>query len=152
MRLATWNVNSALVRLPRLLPWLDERAPDVVCLQETKLSDEAWEKDLAAPLAERGYAVAHHGEGRWNGVALLSRVGLDDVVRGLPDEPRFPTAGRPGRGPRGHRDLRRAARHLGLRAQRPQPGGPALRLQAGVAGRPGGRRSAPRPRPWWPAT
>ena len=51
MRLATWNVNSALVRLPRLLPWLDERAPDVVCLQETKLSDEAWEKDLAAPLA-----------------------------------------------------------------------------------------------------
>ena len=95
MRLATWNVNSALVRLPRLLPWLDERAPDVVCLQETKLSDEAWEKDLAAPLAERGYAVAHHGEGRWNGVALLSRVGLDDVVRGLPDEPRFPTADAP---------------------------------------------------------
>ena len=90
MRLATWNVNSALIRLPRLLPWLDERAPDVVCLQETKLSDEAWESSLAGPLAERGYAVAHHGEGRWNGVALLSRVGLDDVVRGLPDEPRFP--------------------------------------------------------------
>ncbi len=45
--------------------------------------------------AERGYAVAHHGEGRWNGVALLSRVGLDDVVRGLPDEPRFPTPDAP---------------------------------------------------------
>jgi exodeoxyribonuclease III len=89
VRLATWNVNSALIRLPRLLPWLDERAPDVVCLQETKLSDQGWDSALAEPLAERGYAVAHHGEGRWNGVALLSRVGLDDVVRGLPDQPRF---------------------------------------------------------------
>ncbi len=90
MRLATWNVNSALSRLPRLLPWLDERAPDVVCLQETKLSDEAFAASFDEPLRERGYAVAHHGEGRWNGVALLSRVGLDDVMRGLPDEPRFP--------------------------------------------------------------
>jgi exodeoxyribonuclease-3 len=87
---ATWNVNSALSRLPRLLPWLDERAPDVVCLQETKLSDDAFAENLAGPLAERGYAVAHHGEGRWNGVAVLSRVGLDDVVRGLAGEPRFP--------------------------------------------------------------
>lgn len=92
MRLATWNVNSALSRLPRLLPWLDERAPDVVCLQETKLSDEAFAETLDAPLAERGYAVAHHGEGRWNGVALLSRVGLDDVTRDLPDVPRFADA------------------------------------------------------------
>ncbi|HLU56840.1 MAG TPA: exodeoxyribonuclease III [Pseudonocardia sp.] len=95
VRLATWNVNSALTRLPRLLPWLDERAPDVVCLQETKLSDEAFAEAFDAPLAERGYAVAHHGEGRWNGVALLSRVGLDDVVRGLPGEPRFPTPDSP---------------------------------------------------------
>jgi exodeoxyribonuclease-3 len=90
VRVATWNVNSALSRLPRLLPWLDERAPDVVCLQETKLSDEAFAEHFAGPLAERGYAVAHHGEGRWNGVALLSRVGLDDVVPGLPDCPCFP--------------------------------------------------------------
>ena len=89
MRLATWNVNSAKSRLPRLLPWLDERAPDVVCLQETKLSDADWATELGGPLAERGYAVAHHGQGRWNGVALLSRVGLDDVVRGLPEEPVF---------------------------------------------------------------
>ena len=95
VRLATWNVNSAQTRLPRLLPWLDQRRPDVVCLQETKLSDEAWDKALAEPLAERGYAVAHHGEGRWNGVALLSKVGLDDVVRGLPDEPRFPSPDAP---------------------------------------------------------
>jgi len=90
VRVATWNVNSALARLPRLLPWLDERAPDVVCLQETKLADDAFADAFAGPLAQRGYAVAHHGEGRWNGVALLSRVGLDGVVRGLPDEPRFP--------------------------------------------------------------
>jgi exodeoxyribonuclease-3 len=90
VRLATWNVNSAKSRLPRLLPWLDERAPDVVCLQETKLSDADFAETFDAVLAERGYQVAHHGQGRWNGVALLSRVGLDDVVRGLPDEPRFP--------------------------------------------------------------
>jgi exodeoxyribonuclease III len=89
VRLATWNVNSALSRLPRLLPWLDERAPDVVCLQETKLSDEAFAEAFDAPLTERGYQVAHVGEGRWNGVAILSRVGLDDVVRALPDAPRF---------------------------------------------------------------
>jgi exodeoxyribonuclease III len=89
VRLATWNVNSALSRLPRLLPWLDERAPDVVCLQETKLSDEAFAESFDAPLKERGYAVAHVGEGRWNGVALLSRVGLDDVERELPGAPRF---------------------------------------------------------------
>ncbi|HEY2221830.1 exodeoxyribonuclease III [Actinomycetospora sp.] len=90
VRVATWNVNSAKAREPRLLGWLDERAPDVVCLQETKLSDEAFDETFGAPLAERGYAVAHHGEGRWNGVALLSRVGLDDVVDGLPGGPGYP--------------------------------------------------------------
>jgi exodeoxyribonuclease-3 len=87
---ATWNVNSAKAREPRLLGWLDERAPDVVCLQETKLSDEAFDETFGAPLQERGYAVAHHGEGRWNGVAVLSRVGLDDVVAGLPGGPGYP--------------------------------------------------------------
>ncbi len=92
VRLATWNVNSALSRLPRLLPWLDERAPDVVCLQETKLSDEAFAETFDELLHERGYEIAHVGEGRWNGVALLSRVGLDDVVRELPDVPRFADA------------------------------------------------------------
>ncbi|QJY44884.1 exodeoxyribonuclease III [Pseudonocardia broussonetiae] len=92
MRLATWNVNSALSRLPRLLPWLDERAPDVVCLQETKLSDEAFAEHFDAPLKERGYEVAHVGEGRWNGVALLSRVGLEDVRRALPAVPAFQEA------------------------------------------------------------
>jgi len=90
MRLATWNVNSAKVREPRLLPWLDERAPDVVCLQETKLSDAEFSAQFDAALAQRGYEVAHYGQGRWNGVALLSRVGLEDVVRGLPEAPRYP--------------------------------------------------------------
>jgi exodeoxyribonuclease-3 len=85
-------VNSALSRLPRLLPWLDEREPDIVCLQETKLSDEAFAETFDEPLRERGYEVAHVGEGRWNGVALLSRVGLDDVVRALPGVPRFADA------------------------------------------------------------
>ena len=90
MRIATWNVNSAKVREPRLLPWLDQRAPDVVCLQETKLSDAEFATQFDAVLAERGYQVAHFGQGRWNGVALLSRVGLEDVVRGFPGVPRFP--------------------------------------------------------------
>ncbi|MGK2937923.1 MAG: exodeoxyribonuclease III [Solirubrobacteraceae bacterium] len=90
MRFSTWNVNSVKQRLPRLLPWLDERRPDVVCLQETKLADGAFDALLSAPLAERGYEVAAHGEAQWNGVAILSRVGLDDVVDGLPGGPGFP--------------------------------------------------------------
>jgi exodeoxyribonuclease III len=81
VRIATWNVNSVKQRVPRLLPWLDERRPDVVCLQETKLGDE---------LRDRGYVVAVHGEATWNGVAILSRVGLDDVVVGLAGAPGFP--------------------------------------------------------------
>ena len=75
MRIATWNVNSLKQRLPRLLPWLDERRPDVVCLQETKLADEALAELLGDELADRGYEVAAHGEAAWNGVAILSRVG-----------------------------------------------------------------------------
>jgi exodeoxyribonuclease-3 len=90
VRIASWNVNSVKQRLPRLLPWLDERQPDVVCLQETKLADDAFKKLLGDALAERDYAVAVHGEPTWNGVAVLSRVGLDDVVKGLPGEPGFP--------------------------------------------------------------
>jgi exodeoxyribonuclease III len=90
VRVATWNVNSVKQRLPRLLSWLDERKPDVACLQETKLADEAFQDLLGAELAERGYEFAAHGEGAWNGVAILSRVGLDDVVPGLPGGPGFP--------------------------------------------------------------
>jgi exodeoxyribonuclease-3 len=90
VRIATWNVNSVKQRLPRLLPWLDERRPDVVCLQETKLADDAFSDLLGDELAERDYAVAAHGEATWNGVAILSRVGLEDVERGLPRGPGFP--------------------------------------------------------------
>ena len=90
MRIATWNVNSLKQRMPRFLPWLDERAPDVVCLQETKLADAALAELLDGPLAERGYESAHVGQGQWNGVAILSRVGLADVARGIPGAPGFP--------------------------------------------------------------
>ena len=90
MRIATWNVNSVKQRVPRLLPWLDQRKPDVVCLQETKLADGALRKLLGDELAARDYEVAVHGEAQWNGVAILSRAGLDEVEAGLPGAPGFP--------------------------------------------------------------
>jgi exodeoxyribonuclease-3 len=90
VRLATWNVNSVKQRVPRLLPWLDERRPDVVCLQETKLADDAFEALLGDELSRRGYELALHGEVQWNGVAILSKVGLEDVVAGVAGAPGFP--------------------------------------------------------------
>ena len=89
MRVATWNVNSAKQRLARLLAWLDQRRPDVVCLQETKLTDDAFDQLLGNELTSRGYAFARHGEAQWNGVAILSRVGLEDVVAGFAGAPEF---------------------------------------------------------------
>jgi exodeoxyribonuclease III len=83
-------VNSIKQRVPRLLPWLDERKPDVVCLQETKLADDAFAELLGEELASRGYEVAVHGEPAWNGVAILSRAGLEDVVAGIAGGPGFP--------------------------------------------------------------
>ncbi len=80
MRLATWNVNSLGARLPLVLEWMAVNQPDVLCLQETKLADTAFP---AMAFAELGYQAAHHGDGRWNGVAVLSRVGLDDPVAGF---------------------------------------------------------------------
>jgi exodeoxyribonuclease-3 len=90
VRIATWNVNSVKQRVPRLLPWLDERRPDVVCLQETKLADDAFAALLGAELEQRGYEMAAHGEPTWNGVAIVSRVGLEDVIRGVTGAPGFP--------------------------------------------------------------
>jgi exodeoxyribonuclease-3 len=90
VRIATWNVNSVKQRAPRLLAWLDERRPDVVCLQETKLTNDAFERLLGAELAQRDYSVALNGEGQWNGVAILSRVGLEDVTVGVDGAPGFP--------------------------------------------------------------
>jgi exodeoxyribonuclease III len=90
VRVVTWNVNSVKQRMPRLLPWLDERQPDVLCLQETKLSDDAFRELLGKDLESRGYSVALHGEAQWNGVAIISRAGLDDVAAGIPGAPGFP--------------------------------------------------------------
>jgi exodeoxyribonuclease-3 len=87
VRIATWNVNSVLARLPRLVDWLEHTAPDVVCLQETKVDDAGFPAEAVGAL---GYEAARHGDGRWNGVAVLSRLGLADVVRGMPGEPGFP--------------------------------------------------------------
>jgi len=90
VRVATWNVNSVKQRMPRLLPWLEQRQPDVVCLQETKLVDDAFHQLLGAELASRGYSIALHGEAQWNGVAILSRIGLEEIVLGIPGGPGFP--------------------------------------------------------------
>jgi exodeoxyribonuclease-3 len=87
MRIATWNVNSVLARLPRLVEWLEQAAPDVVCLQETKVAQGAFPADEITAL---GYEVAQNGEGRWNGVAILSKDGLADVAPGLPGDPGWP--------------------------------------------------------------
>jgi exodeoxyribonuclease-3 len=87
MRIATWNVNSVLARLPRLLEWLEQAAPDVVCLQETKVGPDAFPADA---ITELGYEIAQNGEGRWNGVAIVSKAGLADVAPGLPGDPGFP--------------------------------------------------------------
>ncbi len=86
MRIATWNVNSITARLPRLLAWLESTGTDVLCIQETKTTAEGFP---AAELRELGYESAVNATGRWNGVALVSRVGLDDVVPGLPGGPDY---------------------------------------------------------------
>ena len=87
MRLATWNVNSVVARLPRLVEWLASSSPDVLCLQETKIADDAFPR---AEVEALGYEVALNGDGRWNGVAIISRVGLGDVERGFAGAPGFP--------------------------------------------------------------
>src|SRR6185369_9484942 len=77
MRIATWNVNSLKARLERVLAWLERAAPDVLLMQETKLADAAVPHEA---FKQAGYELAHHGEGRWNGVAIASRVGIEGVV------------------------------------------------------------------------
>ena len=84
MRIATWNVNSLKARMERVEEWLTERSPDVLLMQETKLSDEAAPE---MPFRMSGYELLHHGEGRWNGVAIASRVGITDVVTNFGDGP-----------------------------------------------------------------
>jgi exodeoxyribonuclease-3 len=77
MRVVTWNVNSLRARLERVEAWLAEVQPDVLCMQETKIADDAFP---ALTFEALGYESAHYGQGQWNGVAILSKVGLDDVV------------------------------------------------------------------------
>jgi len=84
MRIATWNVNSLKARLEAVELWLDRVRPDVLLIQETKLAD------VDAPLMPfgmLGYELVHHGEGRWNGVAILSRVGAGEVITNFGDGP-----------------------------------------------------------------
>jgi exodeoxyribonuclease-3 len=83
MRIVTWNVNSLKARLDRVEQWIRAWEPDVVCLQETKMADDAFP---AMTFQAMGYDAVHHGQGRWNGVAILSRVGMDDVRVGFSDD------------------------------------------------------------------
>ncbi len=83
MKVATWNVNSLSARWPRVSAWLSENEPDIALLQETKQTDE---KFPFGGLRELGYESSHYGEGRWNGVAILSKVGLENVSRGFGDD------------------------------------------------------------------
>ena len=82
MRVVTWNVNSLTARLERVEEWIDDVQPEVLCIQETKLADDAFP---ALTFEALGYESAHYGQGQWNGVAILSRVGLTDVVTNFAD-------------------------------------------------------------------
>jgi exodeoxyribonuclease-3 len=86
VRIATWNINSVNARLEKLLEWLRSAQPDVVCLQELKSTTDAFPFEA---VRELGYEVAAHGTGRWNGVAILSKLGITDVVRDLPGQPGY---------------------------------------------------------------
>ncbi len=81
--LATWNVNSLRARLERVLEWIKYAEPDILCLQETKMSDSVFPADV---FRDAGYKSIHHGDGGWNGVAILSRVGLDDPEEGMGED------------------------------------------------------------------
>lgn len=98
MRIASWNVNSIRARHHRLAGWIAHHQPDVLAIQETKCSDAVF-ADLMADVLPAGYDVVHHGCDHWNGVAIISRIGIDDVRHGFPgvnhppyDEPRLITA------------------------------------------------------------
>lgn len=86
MRICVWNVNSARTRLDRMIGVLQRHDIDVMAVQETKCRDDQFP---GAAFEELGYEVAHHGLNQWNGVAILSRVGLEDVTTGFPGQPGF---------------------------------------------------------------
>ena len=137
MRIATWNVNSLRSRIERVEAFLQRHDVDVLALQETKARED--QLPLMG-LQAAGYDIAAAGTNQWNGVAIVSRVGLDDVTRRLRRHARVRRAAR-GRVAGDRRDLRRRTDLVALRAQRPQAGRPPLRLQARLAGpAPRGRR------------
>ena len=127
MRIATWNVNSLGARLGRVEEWIGYAQPDILCMQETKFADAAFPHGAFATL---GYETAHHGDGRWNGVAIASRVGMSDVTVGMGSSD----------DDQGSRliscRLRGSAGDVGLRAQRAQPRQRVLPGQTGLAGGP----------------
>ena len=86
MRIATWNVNSIRARIDRVTSWLERSDIDVVALQETKCRDDQFPEERFKAL---GYDVAHHGLSQWNGVAICSRVGIDDVSVGFEGQPQW---------------------------------------------------------------
>lgn len=90
MRVVTWNVNSIRVRLTDVTAWIRSHQPDVVLLQETKCTDATFDAVVRPDLEHLDYEVAHWGANHYNGVAIASRVGLDDVRRGFPDAPPAP--------------------------------------------------------------
>lgn len=91
MRIATWNVNSLRARADRVEAWLNRSDVDVLAIQETKCKDENFPWDL---FENNGFEVAHFGLSQWNGVAIASRVGLDDVERTFREQPTFGKAGK----------------------------------------------------------
>ena len=143
MLIATWNVNSLNARMPRVEEWLEQVQPDVLCLQETKMSDAQFP---AMDFQRLGYDSVHHGQGRWNGVAILSKVGIEDPVYGFEDGDEPDPDARIVWAP-----LRRCAGLLGVRAQRPGARRRPLPVQARLAGAAAARarRSATRPTSCW---
>jgi hypothetical protein len=135
VRIATWNVNSAKQRMPGCCRGWTSGGPTSSACRRPSSPTTAFAALLGEELASRGYEVAAHGEPQWNGVAILSRVGLDDVVAGS-TAAGLPASG----GARGGRDLWRDPGRLGVRAERAGAGLRALPLQARVAGRAAGRR------------
>ena len=127
MRLATWNVNSIRARVDRVTDWLERADVDVLAMQETKCTDDQFP---TMPFAALGYEVVHCGFNQWNGVAIASRVGIDDVAVGFDGQPMWDDGVR-GEGAR--RDVRRRAGVEPVHPQRPHRRLTALRLQAGMA-------------------
>jgi len=82
VRIATWNVNSLKARIGRVEEWMAQAQPDVLCVQETKMTEQVFP---TAAFSALGYESVHHGQGQWNGVAIISKVGIDDVVMGFAD-------------------------------------------------------------------